>query len=190
MNITLLHAINIALLIDDLTLTDVLEFGVASGNTLNQIRNAFPSNIPVYGFDTFTGLPEDWEGTPCKKGEFNNNGVIPNISNVTFYKGLFNETIPIHLETAKPIKLLHIDCDLYSSTHDVLYSLNHLIKKGTVICFDEWYYNGLDIPENRQHEQKCFYEWVKDNNREYIIFNLDILKNTWEYQRRIVLITK
>jgi hypothetical protein len=60
---------------------------------------------------------------------------------------------------------------------------------GTIICFDEWYYNGNDILENRQHEQKCFYEWVKDKDRNFIIFNANIGDN-FESQRRIILITK
>jgi hypothetical protein len=189
MSPTLQNAINVALLIGDNSLIDVTEFGVFKGSTVSQLRNSFTHPTPVYGFDTFTGLPEDWEGTDVKKGDFNLEGNIPNILGVTFYKGIFSDTIPEYLKVAKPLKLLHVDCDLYSSTQDVLYSLNHLILRGTVICFDEWYYNGEDIPENRQHEQKCFYEWVKDKNREFIIFKANI-GDRYESQRRIILITK
>ena len=69
------------------------------------------------------------------------------------------------MKIAKPIALLHVDCDLYSSTKDVLYSLNDYIKENTIIVFDEWYYNNN--PKYNDHEQKCFYEWVKDFNREF-----------------------
>jgi len=189
MSPTLQNAINMSMLMASDNLSDVLEFGVYKGSTLSQIRNNIPSNFSVYGFDTFTGLPEDWIGTSIKKGDFDLNENIPTIPNVIFYKGLFKDTIPDYLKVSKPIKLLHVDCDLYSSTKDVLYSLNHLILKGTFICFDEWYYNGIDIPENRQHEQKCFYEWVDDMNREFIIFNANI-GDQWESQRRVILITK
>jgi len=189
MSPTLQNAINIAILIDNKLLIDVSEFGVFKGSTVAQLRDNFSSDTPVYGFDTFTGLPEDWEGTDVKKGDFNLEGNIPNVPGVKFYKGIFTDTIPEYLKVAKPLKVLHIDCDLYSSTQDILYSLNHLILPGTVICFDEWYYNGVDIPENRQHEQKCFYEWVKDKNRDFIIFNANI-GDRYESQRRIILITK
>ncbi len=189
MSHTLQNAIGIASLIGDESLIDISEFGVFNGSTVRQLRNNFSLETPVYGFDTFVGLPEDWVGTDVKKGDFNLNGNIPNVPGVTFYKGIFKDTIPEYLKVAKPLKLLHVDCDLYSSTQDVLYSLNHIIVKGTVICFDEWYYNGKDILENRQHEQKCFYEWAVDKNRDYIIFNADI-GDQWESQRRIVLIVK
>jgi hypothetical protein len=35
-----------------------LEFGVASGRTINYISNF--TNDKVYGFDSFEGLPEKW----------------------------------------------------------------------------------------------------------------------------------
>jgi hypothetical protein len=175
-------------------LLDVCEFGVAEGRTIRQLRAAYPTeSVPtIFGFDSFEGLPEDWVGARClggygeemKKGRFSTNGVVPQIDNVTFYKGLFSETLPEYVKTANPIKLCHIDCDLYSSTKDVLYTLNHLIVPGTILCFDEWYYNQADIEENRQHEQKCFYEWVEANNRRYILFN------EIEKYRKIALITK
>ena len=40
-----------------------------------------------------------------------------------------------------PIRLLHIDCDLYSSTKDVFDQVYDRLVKGTVIIFDE-YWNG------------------------------------------------
>jgi len=100
------------------------------------------------------------------------NGVILNIPNVTFYKGLFTETIPTYKQIAEPFALLHVDCDLYSSTIDVLYGLKDYIMPGTVIVFDEWYYNHKDIPANRLHEQKAFLEWTSEFNIPYIEYNL------------------
>ena len=194
MNKTLHYAASLSKDIDAPYLLDLCEFGVAEGRTMRQLRAAYSleSTPTIYGFDSFHGLPEDWTGARChdgqgeemKKGRFSTNGVVPQIDNVVFYKGLFSDTLPEYLKVARPIKLCHVDCDLYSSTKDVLYTLNHLILPGTILCFDEWYYNGLDIEENRQHEQKCFYEWVKDHNRNYILFNeIDVF-------RKIVLITK
>ena len=162
--------------------THVLEFGVYKGGTIRFLRDKLPSNFKILGFDSFDGLPEDWIGTPEKKGHFSADGILPNIDNVEFFKGWFIDTLPEYLKKAENIALLHIDCDLYSSTKTVLYNLTNYIKPGTVIVFDEWYYNFKDVEENRQHEQKAFYEWTIDNNIDYTI--LDEL----ECEKRIIVI--
>jgi hypothetical protein len=46
----------------------VMEYGVASGHTINQIADGFPHRT-VYGFDSFQGLPEDWTSGQ-NKGHF------------------------------------------------------------------------------------------------------------------------
>ena len=43
------------------------EFGVHSGSTINHIAEQV--NGPVYGFDSFEGLPEDWR-PGVEKGNF------------------------------------------------------------------------------------------------------------------------
>jgi hypothetical protein len=152
----------------DPSLKIALEFGVYDGGSIGIIRNSLDSTHQVFGFDTFTGLPEDWIGTDLKKGFFDRGGVVPQMYGVKFYKGLFSETIPSYLHDMNnegAIGLLHIDCDLYSSTVDVLNSLNHLIVENTIIVFDEWIYN-FD-PKYNDHEQKAFYEWVESKNRRF-----------------------
>lgn len=162
----------------------ILEFGVFKGRSLQIIRDLVTDKRQIFGFDSFEGLPEDWDGTERKQGFFSVNGQPPNIFNVDFFVGWFEDTIPKYLDIAKPISLLHIDCDLYSSTNTVLFSLNNFIVNGTIIVFDEWYYNHKNFPENRQHEQKSFYEWVTAKKREY-----EILPHL-EKERRIVKIIK
>lgn len=160
----------------------VLEFGVYKGGSIRYLRNRLSERYKIFGFDSFVGLPEDWVGTPCIKGEFNADGIIPDIINVSFFKGWFNETLPQYLNIAEPIALLHIDCDLYSSTKIVLNTLKYYIKSGTVIVFDEWYYNFKDTKENRLHEQKAFLEWSIENNINYTL--LDEI----EVEKRIVIV--
>lgn len=155
----------------DTKFTHVLEFGVNRGRTIRQLRDSLPDQYKLFGFDSFEGLPEDWVGTKEKAGAMSTNGVIPAIAGVTFYKGWFTDTIPMYKQIAEPFALLHIDCDLYSSTVEVLYGLKDYITTGTVIVFDEWYYNHKDIPENRQHEQKAFYEWVNEFSIEYVEYD-------------------
>jgi len=150
----------------------VLEFGTASGDSLTTIRNHISYDYKVYGFDSYKGLPEDWTGTTAKKRFFDLGGVIPDkvkrLKDIKIFPGWFKDTIPQYLEEADDIALLHIDCDLYSSTIDILYSdIRKYIKAGTYIVFDEWFYNHVDLPENRQHEQKAFKEWVKDFGIKY-----------------------
>lgn len=51
-----------------------LEFGVASGKTINYISKF--TKDKVYGFDSFEGLPEKWRDG-FDKGAFNRNGNLP-----------------------------------------------------------------------------------------------------------------
>ena len=73
-----------------------LEFGVQTGGSINIISKF--TKKKVYGFDTFTGLPEDWR-KGFLKGSLSNNNVLPEVdNNVVLIKGLFQETlIPSHL---------------------------------------------------------------------------------------------
>lgn len=162
----------------------VLEFGVFKGKTITQLRNDLDDSYELFGFDSFDGLPEDWSGTTCKKGDLSTKGFIPEIEGVKIYPGWFTDTIPEYQKIKQPFALLHCDADLYSSTIDILFNLNDCIKPGTVIVFDEWYYNHKDIPENRQHEQKAFYEWVEKFNRKFEI------QPQIEDERRIIIITE
>jgi hypothetical protein len=138
----------------------VLEFGVGSGLTINHIAGLIPG--PVYGFDSFDGLPEHWR-TGYPTGTFA--GPVPEVrANVKLIKGLFSDTLPgFTAENGTPIALLHIDCDLYSSTKTVLEGLGHRIGKGCVIVFDEYFnYAGW-----RQHEHKAFREFAAKSGLSY-----------------------
>ena len=149
----------------------VLEFGVWKGDSLRRIRSRLDDSYKVYGFDSFEGLPEDWldhNGNLVgkgKKGRFSTGKKTPDINGVKWMVGWFSDTLPMYLKEADDIGLLHIDCDLYSSTVEVLWALNNYIKKGTIIVFDEWFYNHST--KYSDHEQKAFYEWVEKFNRKF-----------------------
>jgi hypothetical protein len=128
-----------------------LEFGVATGRTIRHLAGL--STSPVYGFDSFEGLPEDWR-TGFEKGAFS--GSLPTVpANVSLIKGWYSETLPAFLLKHKErVSFLHIDCDLYSSTKCVFDLLADRITSGTVILFDEyWNYPGW-----KQHEYLAFEE--------------------------------
>ena len=57
-----------------------------------------------------------------------------------------------------PLSLVHIDCDLYSSTKTIFANLKDRIVPGTVIVFDEyWNYPGW-----RDHEFRAFEELLAE----------------------------
>lgn len=117
-----------------------LEFGVAKGESFDwwMTQNS-NSNSRFYGFDTFTGLPEDFG--PYKKGTFNS-GSIPEIkdSRGQFYQGLFQQTLPGFLKNFDNSKktVLMLDADIYTATLFTLTSLASFLKKGDIILFDEF----------------------------------------------------
>jgi hypothetical protein len=139
-----------------------LEFGVWKGDTINYIATQNKGNI-VYGFDSFEGLPETWSNY-AKQGTFSLNGNLPNVqNNVKLIKGLFKNTLPFFLdEHPEPVNFLHIDCDLYSSTKDVLNNLINYKRfiPGTIIIFDEL----INYNDFENHEIKAFYEMIKKYN--------------------------
>ena len=117
-----------------------LEFGVASGQSFNWWMAKNENNESrFYGFDTFTGLPEDFG--PYKKGTFNTNS-IPAIkdSRGRFFQGLFQQTLPGFLTTFDNTKktVVMMDADLYTATFFVLSSLAPFLKKDDIILFDEF----------------------------------------------------
>jgi hypothetical protein len=135
----------------------VLEFGVATGRTLNQFAHWLPTK-PIHGFDGFVGLPEDWTSR-MRKGFFARS-TLPRVrKNCQLWVGWFNETLPTFkqkIQLTRPIALLHVDCDLYSSTVTILNKLKDNIVPGTVIVFDEYInYPGWQLDEFRAWQEHC-----------------------------------
>lgn len=126
-----------------------LEFGVAGGDTLRLIAKT----MPVVGFDSFEGLPEDWrDGFPAGKFAC----PAPEIPNAELVVGLFADTLPAWTPPG-PIGLVHIDCDLYSSTVTVLDHIGPLLAPGCLIVFDEFH----GYPTAVQHEALAWAEYAQ-----------------------------
>ena len=120
---------------------DYLEFGVYMGASIKWwTKHNISLDSRFFGFDTFTGLPENWGSV--KKGDFSTNGRPPveDDGRVHFIKGLFQETLDDFLARYRPgkIKVLHIDADLYTSTLFVLTRLAPVLKQNDIIMFDEF----------------------------------------------------
>lgn len=133
----------------------ILEFGVYSGTTINHIAKLV--HRPVHGFDSFQGLPEQWGRLP--QGHFSTQGNMPDVAeNVHLHAGWFEDTLPKFTAAHPgPVAFLHIDSDLYSSAHTILYGLKDKITSGTVIVFDEY----LNYPYWKEHEHRAFKEYIK-----------------------------
>lgn len=133
----------------------ILEFGVATGRTLNQFAHWLPHKT-IYGFDGFDGLPEDWTSR-MRKGFFARDHWPRVRKNCELVVGWFNETLPGFVEKhPEPVALLHVDCDLYSSTVTILNNLKNNIVPGTVIIFDEYInYPGWQLDEFRAWQEHC-----------------------------------
>lgn len=137
-----------------------LEFGVASGRSLELIAH----RLKVVGFDSFEGLPEDWRaGFPrgmfaCKP---------PQITNANIVIGLFEETLPRWFDDIRgpldELRLVHVDCDLYSSTATVLEHVGPRLLPGTYVVFDEFH----GYPGCEDHEQLAWAEFIARTGFDY-----------------------
>ncbi len=133
-----------------------LEFGVYSGTTLRIIAEARKGHGPVYGFDSFEGLPEAWR-TEFPQGAFAV-GELPQVDGAELVKGWFDQTLPGFMESHPGVvDFLHVDCDLYSSTKTVLDLVGPMLRPGSVVMFDEFF----NYPGWQQHEFKAWNEFLE-----------------------------
>lgn len=150
----------------------VLEFGVYFGRSLRMLADLLPGR-PIHGFDSFQGLPEDWyDHEPA--GAYSTAGVLPAAPpEATLHTGWFKDTLPPFLRQNPDadIALVHLDCDLYSSTKDVLDALGPRLRPGAVLVFDDF----LAHPKWRHHQFKAFDEACRRFDWSYDILAASIL---------------
>lgn len=140
-----------------------LEFGVYSGSTINVIANAYKDK-QIFGFDSFEGLPENWNGWSLESSFFKTSKMPKVRNNVVLIKGWFNEVLPKFVEEhSEEVAFLHVDSDIYSSAKYVLDSLSSRIKPGTIIVFDEYF----NYPNWQNHEHKAFMEFIESTGLQY-----------------------
>ncbi len=159
---------------------DIAEFGCMTGRTATVLSAAiasFRSEKRLHLFDSFEGLPETnnetdgaafhvrdgtWRPGTCK-------GISPQAlrercrkflkpEQVLIYEGWFSATIS-KFPNGTRLALLHVDCDLYQSTKDVLdYVFSHkMVSEGAIILFDDWNCNRAS---NEFGERKAWDETV------------------------------
>ena len=149
----------------------LLEFGVHNGHSINMF--AALTSRQIHGFDSFEGLPNDAlipsrndGGSKWFAGKMTNRGHMPTVrENVRLYKGWFDEVLPefVNDHAGETAALLHIDCDIYSSTASVFQNFEKTLVPGTIILFDEY----LNFEGWQKHEHKAFMELVERLSLEY-----------------------
>tara|TARA_R110000823_G_scaffold256929_1_gene378743 strand:+ start:323 stop:1015 length:693 start_codon:yes stop_codon:yes gene_type:complete len=159
---------------------DYFEFGVYSGKSflpwLEENKN--PSS-KFYGFDTFTGLPEDWDKNR-PKGTFDTNDTVPDTKGdhrATFIKGTFQETLYKFLDNyvrAEDIHLIiHIDCDIFTGAIYSLFGIEPYLKSGDIIIFDEF--------KDHNNEFRAFEIFTSSTNIELQPFLKSKSNNQWAF---------
>lgn len=147
------HGELLAWVLNDVDMPDgwAVEFGTGDGTS----TRAISKRMPVMTFDHFGGLPEKWRDG-FEQGMFAQRQ-IPNIPCSVIVNGLFNQTLP-SAPLPNKVALLHVDCDLYSSTKTIFERAKDLIHVGAVIVFDEL----IDYPGWRDHEHKAWTELLAE----------------------------
>jgi hypothetical protein len=133
-----------------------LEFGVWEGASIRYFaeRLTHPA-AKLHGFDSFQGLPETFIPR-IEKGEFDTGGQLPAVEDprVEFFAGWFAETLPVYEWPAGYERLVvMVDCDLYSSTVEVLSFAEAQLAPGSFVYFDEFNQVG--------HELRAFDEFLE-----------------------------
>ena len=125
----------------------IAECGVAKGESLSALKLLSMSegkNRPLYGFDTFKGLPAPVEGEHGKAGQFGYSEedvrdyfryVDVPMEGVTFISGDVHDTLASFKE---PIAFLHVDVDLYEGHKVILERLWPQVSKGGIVLFDDY----------------------------------------------------
>jgi O-methyltransferase len=166
----------------DEKLGDYLEFGVYAGSSLASMSRVLKEleveDVRLFGFDSFEGFPDavatDDEGVWGRSGDYRSdyewtveflNSRHVDWNQITLVKGWFSDTLNGDLmdkHNISNVSITLVDCDLYSSAKKALDFCAPLIRKETVIVFDDWHYSGL--AERNMGEKRAFDEFLNDNS--------------------------
>lgn len=129
-----------------------VEFGVGNGGSTHLIAD----HMPVVGFDSGEGLPEEWR-PEYPKGSLAFG--IPKVDNATIVQGWFDETLPGYdFGALGYIGLVHFDADLYSSTREALKHIGPHLQPGCYCVFDEFH----GYPGWQNHEFLAWREFADE----------------------------
>jgi O-methyltransferase len=167
---------------------DYAEFGCASATTFRLAHSHIKMqqlNMKMWAFDSFEGLPKTDDVRDLHPQWYA--GAYPTATdlfelivddygikkdNYSMVPGFYNDTIgkkSIGSDKFAPeIAIAYIDCDLFSSTRDVLFFLKSRLKTGIIIAFDDYFcYSSHGI----SGERLAMLDFLKENDEwEFVPF--------------------
>lgn len=150
----------------------VLELGVYEGAGINQFADVLAARgdrRPLYGFDAFEGLSEDWFGKSiAARANFDRKGRPPRVrANVELVVGWVEDTLgPFLSAHPGPVAFVHMDTDTYSPCRHALALLKPRLLPGAIILFDE--HHGY--PNWRNGEYRALTEVFEPHAYRYTAF--------------------
>jgi hypothetical protein len=180
----------------------LLDLGIWIGWSTRLISDA--SGRTVYGFDTFSGLVEDWQAddqTVLKRGSFSlaepfaqrlirDTGVslrdgIPDAlgRKVQFVKGSTYETLAPFLadRPATPIRLFHMDLDTYESCLHALETCKDRFIEGSILVFDEFLVTNSEMRAFYEFQRQYELEWhYRAWGLEIMEMNVEMVTARWK----------
>jgi len=155
----------------------ILELGVFRGESLRIFASAYEERgdeRPIFGFDSWQGFSEDWSGMneSFPRRLFDQQGTKPQLSDsICLIDGFIEETLPKFLRehTGSRVALVHIDTDTYTPARVALELLKPLLRRGSIIIFDEL----CGYPNWRSHEFKALQEMLPESSYDFIGFAVE-----------------
>jgi hypothetical protein len=155
---------------------DYFEFGLWRGKTFchaHRMKRRFrQEGMMLFGFDSFKGLPDidDQRDNVWNRGAFacdeielrailHQNRFQSDEYDLFggFYDESLNETLHRRL-SGRNAAIVYVDCDLYTSTMQVLNFIRRYLVNGSIVCFDDFFhYKGA--PD--QGEQRALSEFLQ-----------------------------
>jgi len=145
-----------------------VEVGVYQGGTAWHLAQvAEERGVPIFLYDTFSGIPYQGELDAHEPGDFDDtsaDAVRAAIPYATVVEGLFPDSIV----RMPPVSFAHIDCDQYQSIIDTVRALTPRMLKGGIMVFDDYGY--LDSATQAVHDlfaddriglTRCRKAWVQ-----------------------------
>lgn len=174
---------------------DIMEFGTLGGWTARifaELMRDMGYLADLWLFDSFSGLPRekhhvDRESYDLRRGVWEQEMAFPDAlvrelgmrvedhiaerlatvisqGRIHIRKGYYADTLrkPISTKAA----LVHLDCDLYQSTREVLAALHRdgIMQDGTLLMFDDW---NCNKGNPSQGQRRAFAEFIKEFGHVY-----------------------
>lgn len=158
--------------------TDIVmfEFGVGQAYSTIHLLEAFKEKSitpKVFLFDSFQGLPVEESGVPyqfnwasgafCWDFDFVKEKLQNYLDYITFISGWYENSLnteSINKYNIEPADFIHIDCDLYISSKQIINFIfdNDLVKSNAVIRYDDW--RMMHIECGKGGESKAHFEAI------------------------------